>query len=66
MKCDLGVLLKIVDRKAKTLHDGHWTLLSFTTHYKAKFGTPNLDQIAELKGYSTLEEALLALIINKD
>jgi hypothetical protein len=60
--------LAVLDRLASDNHDGHYTVFRFTTHYKAMFGTPDLDsgagrqQIKDSPGYNTLVEALDALI----
>jgi hypothetical protein len=47
-------------------------MLKFTTGWKVFLGTPNLDvggerdKIGEIKSFSTLEEALINLIINQN
>ena len=62
-------LLKLVTLEAKRLHDGHFTIFALTTHYKVAFGTPDLDsgkgrpQLAEMLGFSTLKEALIAALV---
>jgi hypothetical protein len=62
-------LLKLVTLEAKRLHDGHFTIFAFTTHYKVAFGTPDLDsgkgrpQLAEMPGSPTLKEALIAALV---
>jgi hypothetical protein len=62
-------LLKLVTLEAKRLHDGHFTIFAFTTHYKVALGTPDLDggkgrpQLAEMPGSPTLKEALIAALV---
>lgn len=57
-------LLKQVQRIAETSFDGHFTILSFTTGWKAAFGTVDVDtgngrdQIWSLPNFRTLKEAL--------
>ena len=64
---DLRTLITLAEMKARD-HDGHLTIMRFTTEWKAMLGTPNLDtgkgreQIKALKGYESLEDALLYLI----
>jgi hypothetical protein len=67
-------LLKMVTIEAKRLHDGHFTILAFTTNYKVAFGTPEPDHmewvggpIWAMPGFKTLKEALIhALVSGKD
>jgi len=47
--------------------NGHFTLMKFTTHWKAMFGTPNLDidgrvEVRALKPSNTPEGAILNAI----
>lgn len=57
---DPGLFSKI----AKDKYDGHFTIFSFTTGYKAAFGTPNLDtgegreQVNALRHHDTMSEAI--------
>ena len=65
-----GILLKIAELIARTRCDGHLTIMRFTTHWKAMFGTPNLDidgrvEVRRLKGSPTLEQALKQLILEE-
>lgn len=65
-----GILLKIAELIARTRYDGHLTVMRFTTHWKAIFGTPNLDidgrvEVRRLKGFPTLEQALKQLILEE-
>jgi hypothetical protein len=65
-----GILLKIAELIARTRYDGHLTIMRFTTHWKAMFGTPNLDidgrvEVRRLKGFPTLEQALKQLILEE-
>ena len=67
-------LLKMVTIEAKRLHDGHFTILAFTTNYKVAFGTPEPEQLEwvggpiwSMPGFGTLKEALIhALVSGKD
>ena len=66
----LEALLKVSEAIARKKYDGHLTLMKFTTHWKAMFGTPNLDtdgrkDVRKLKAYPSLEEALFYLIVNE-
>jgi hypothetical protein len=66
----LALLVDIVDQVAKAKHDGHFTVMRFTTEWKAVFGTPDLGNSAVrtklqgTPGYSTLQEALTMLLIH--
>ena len=70
-KHDLTTIFNLVMGIARQHHDGHFTLLSFTTGFKCAFGTPNLDtgegrsQVLELKTHKTLEEALVDALLNR-
>lgn len=50
------------------MNDDHFTLMGFTTHWKAGFFTPNLDngtgrdEVRSMKGFSTPEEAIIHAI----
>lgn len=65
---DLRTLIILAEMKARN-HDGHLTIMRFTTGWKAMLGTPDLDtskgreQISTLKGYESLEDALFYLIV---
>ena len=55
-KMNVDELMSIVSLIAKLKYDGHFTILSFTNHYKGSFGTiterediNRLDQYADLK-----------------
>lgn len=64
----LARLLRAVEALAELHHDGHYTILRFTTHYKALWGTPDLDsgagrdEIRRHAGQPALEHALVALL----
>ena len=68
-KSDLRTLMNLAELKAEQFTDGHLTIMRFTTEWKAMFGTPNLDthegreQVRDLRGNESLEEALEYLII---
>jgi hypothetical protein len=56
-------LIKIAEAIANEHFSGHLTILKFTTEWKAGFGTiTERDEINELIGYSTLDDALTNLI----
>lgn len=63
-------LLGVIEKIAEKYFNGHFTILSFTTGFKAMFGTPNLDsgtgrqEVLTLKPASSLEEALINLILD--
>ena len=60
-------LLQEVERLSKQHHDGHLTIMRFTTGWKAMFGTPVLDlypgrpEVGQLTAHETLEGALAEL-----
>ncbi len=64
----IEALLRTAEKIARKRYHGHLSILRFTTHWKAMFETPDLDtgdgrsEIRALRGYPSLEEALLALI----
>ena len=39
---DLDALLSVLTFEARRWHDGHFTIMAFTTEYKVTLGTPNL------------------------
>lgn len=59
-------LLKEVEKIAIDEHDGHYTILRFTTNWKGAFGTPNLrcadindcNKVKNFPGYYDLEQLL--------
>ena len=65
---DFRTLITLAEMKTKD-YDGHLTIMRFSTEWKAMLGTPNLDtgegrkQVRTIKGYESLEQALLYLII---
>lgn len=69
-KLDLRTLITLAEMKAED-YSGHLTIMRFTTEWKAMPGTPDLDtgegrkQVLSLKGYESLEDALLYLIIEE-
>ena len=70
---DVPALLALVATWARQHHDGHYTILTFTTGHKVAFGTPDLypggqgyAQVGELPQWPTLQEALVhALLADK-
>lgn len=67
----IGELIEKIEKIASEISDGHYTILKFTSGYKAFFGTPDLDngnereKIAKLESFESIEEALVHLIENK-
>lgn len=67
----LQFLLNQVITYAQIKHDGHLTIMRFTTGWKAAYGTPNLDtgdgreQVNQLPMFKSLEEVLEHLIETK-
>jgi len=60
-------LLAKAEKIAKDKFGGHLTIMRFTCHWKAMFGTPNLDwngrkEVAQLEHAKTLQGALFLLI----
>ena len=61
-------LMGAVESIAKNYFDGHLTLMKFTTHWKAAWGTPDLDsgdgrfQLTKLNPYPSLRDALIGLL----
>ena len=66
---NLEKLVTCVEDIARKKHDGHLTIMKFTTGWKAFFGTPDLDSgkgrlwIFTLKSFETIEDALLNCLI---
>ena len=64
----LARLLRAAEALAELHHDGHYTIMKFSTHYKAMWGTPDLDsgagrdEVWRQVGYPTLEHALIVLL----
>lgn len=65
---DVAELVRQVEQVAREQHGGHLTIMSFTTHWKAAYGTPDLDsgkgrwEVESLPAYPTLEAALAGLL----
>jgi hypothetical protein len=64
----LGRWAEVIDT-AEREHDGHLTVMRFTTHWKAFYGTPDLDDrergrmfVAGLPAYPTMEQAIASLL----
>jgi hypothetical protein len=62
-------LLKILAIEAKKHSGGHFSIFSFTTHYKVAFGTPDLyggagyDQLKEVRGHKKLKDAVIDALV---
>ena len=69
---NLETLIGLAEMLAAKESDGHLTLMRLTTGWKVFLETPDLDSgswrevIANTKMHSTLKEALLALILNRE
>ena len=67
----LALLLSAVEGTALRRYDGHFTILRFTTHWKAMFGTPDLDtgegraSVDRPPSFPTLPLALIALLVRE-
>lgn len=69
-----GMLLDFCDTlfrvsgEAKEKHDGHLTIMRFTTHWKAFYGTPTFDypigreEVWRLPAYPNMQAALSAVL----
>lgn len=73
---DLETLVQLADSL-----DSYWTVFRFSSHWKCAFGTPELnpgpaldpetsdsaayEQLMDMPYYSTLKEALVALIVSR-
>jgi len=60
-------LLHAAEALARIHHDGHFTIMRFSTGWKAVWDTPNIQQddreyIAQLKTNDTIQGALLDLL----
>jgi hypothetical protein len=63
-----GYFLEMAEKIARDKFDGHLTIMKFTTHWKAMFGTPNLDvdgraEVRSLSKFDMLDECLRDLVI---
>jgi hypothetical protein len=70
--CSLDDVVNLVEIHAKHYHDGHFTVMSFTTGVKAMFGTVDLDTgygreaVNNLPAYSDTHIALCYLLANDE
>ena len=70
MEMDLKTLMTLAENKATALHDGHLTIMRFTTGWKLIPGTPKLDsyrgkernRIAEISSFGSIQDALLSFV----
>lgn len=64
-KMTISDLMSTICTIATLKYNGHFTILSFTNHYKGGFGTiTEREDIEKLKGYDSLRELLVNMIIN--
>jgi hypothetical protein len=64
-KMTISDLMSTICTIANLKYNGHFTILSFTNHYKGGFGTiTEREDIEKLKGYDSLRELLVNMIIN--
>lgn len=65
-------LLESMSLYARRKYDGHFTLFSFTTGYKAAFNTPDMDsgegrqQVERLPSFPNLHDALVHALLSKE
>lgn len=63
-KMTISDLMSTICTIATLKYGGHFTILSFTNHYKGGFGTiTEREDIEKLKGYDSLRELLVNMII---
>ena len=68
---DLETLLKTFRNMAKRYTDGHYTILAFTTGFKATFGTIGLDDFdvrvafSQVKNRDNLKDAIIDALVEK-
>ena len=62
-------LLKLLRIEAQKNHDGHYTIMAFTTNFKVAFGTPFIfdntayAQVSETPGFPTLKDAVINALV---
>ena len=62
-KWTVDELMSMICTIAILIYDGHFSILSFTNHYKGGFDTyTERDDINNLPTYSTLKELLIEMI----
>lgn len=62
-------ILEVVDRIARDKYSGHFTIFSFTTHYKGCFGTPSGDLyelLSILSPFDSIVELCTEMAVNPD
>ena len=70
MEADMDDIYREIIESGRRLSDGHFTLMAFTTHWKATFLTPDLDggrgreQVRALRPYDTPEEAIMSAAVD--
>ncbi len=68
---DIATLLRIINLEAARNHDGHFTLMAFTTHFRSAYGTPGTTseegrrRIERVPYFTSLTESLVNMIIKK-
>ena len=67
---DPDELESIIAALADRYYDGHYTIMKFTTGYKAVFETPDIffvdrEPIANLETFKTLREAVISAILRQ-
>lgn len=66
---DLNTLFALAEKMANKEADGHLTIMKFTTEWKVKLGTPDLDtgdgrkEISDIPGFPTIQDALGNLFV---
>ena len=66
-KLNLDTLLKILEAEACREHDGHYTIMRFTTHFKVGFGTPDeiRKEAERITAYPSLREAVIGALVSR-
>lgn len=70
-RAELGLLLELVEGIAANEHDGHFTILKFTTGYRSALGTADpysqegRRDVKRVPACDTLGESLIHLILDR-
>ena len=65
-KMNMDELMSIISLISKLKYNRHFTILSFTTHYKGSFGTiTERNEIDNLMPYDNLKDLLIDMICDE-